>query len=448
MVTSMEFTVKLNSRTSIICKNRVSRLQSQPKQEQQSSSSSPRQIVLENNKTVSKYIRGVEVTSKNTAKEYLKRLTNFQGFVSQKYDLTLDEVITTLTIKGKGPKIDVYDLLSEYVSCILQLKNTSPLTLKLRVSTVRNFLETFDVEISLRKFQFKVKMPRAVRAHKEALTKADIKHILNACSDIKLKTYLLFLCASGCRAAEPLSIRHRDLDFESNPPIAFIRGEHTKTKADRPIMLTDELAQQLKLWLDYKQRTRTIGHYDKNNRKTYHEKRTPNIDKEMLLFSERRNKHTTKDESATIDGLYTTMLATFEQLLDRLGGKYSELENAQNRRRRYTFHSIRRMVKSVISDLGLEQFSEIYIGHHSKSTYYRVSQADRIKLFRRIEPYLSYLNYNALETRSNDLETKNERLEFEVRELRENIHRVMEMIGENPKLARVKPEVLIKKSKK
>jgi hypothetical protein len=149
----------------------VSRLQSQPKQEQQSSSSSPRQIVLENNKTVSKYIRGVEVTSKNTAKEYLKRLTNFQGFVSQKYDLTLDELITTLTIKGKGPKIDVYDLLSEYVSCILQLKNTSPLTLKLRVSTVRNFLETFDVEISLRKFQFKVKMPRAVRAHKEALTK-------------------------------------------------------------------------------------------------------------------------------------------------------------------------------------------------------------------------------------------------------------------------------------
>jgi integrase len=214
--------------------------------------------------------------------------------------------------------------LSEYVSYILQLRNTSPLTLKFRVSTVRNFLETFDVEISLRKFQFKVKMPRAVRAHKEALTKSDIQHILNACSDIKLKTYLLFLCASGCRAAEPLSIRHRDLDFESNPPIAFIRGEHTKTKTDRLIMLTDELAQQLKLWLDYKHRTRTIGHYDKDTRKTYHEKRTPNIDKDMLVFSERHTKSTTKDESATIDGLYTTMLASFEQLLDRLGGKYSE----------------------------------------------------------------------------------------------------------------------------
>ena len=62
---------------------------------------SPRQTDLNTNKTISKYIRGVEVTSKNTAKEYLKRLTHFQGFVSQKYDLTLDELLTTLTVKGR-----------------------------------------------------------------------------------------------------------------------------------------------------------------------------------------------------------------------------------------------------------------------------------------------------------------------------------------------------------
>jgi hypothetical protein len=131
----------------------VQRIQPQSQQEQRKQFSSPRQTVLENNRTVSKYIRGVEVTSKNTAKEYLKRLAHFQGFVSQKYDLTLDELITTLTTKGRGPKIDVYDLFAEYVSFILHSENVlSPLTLKLRVSTVRNFLETFDVEISLRKF--------------------------------------------------------------------------------------------------------------------------------------------------------------------------------------------------------------------------------------------------------------------------------------------------------
>jgi hypothetical protein len=105
----------------------------------QSQYQSQKRATLVNNKTVSKYIRSVEVTSRNTAREYIKRLANFQAFVSQKYDLTLDELITTLTVKSRGPKIDVYDLFSEYVSYILESKNASPLTLKVRVSTVRNF---------------------------------------------------------------------------------------------------------------------------------------------------------------------------------------------------------------------------------------------------------------------------------------------------------------------
>jgi integrase len=300
-------------------------------------------------------------------------------------------------------------------------------------------------------------MPRVVRSHKEALTKTDIQTILNACSNIKLKTYILLLAATGCRASEALSIRLRDIDFESNPPIIFLRGMHTKTKTDRTIMLTNELAQQLKSWLDYKYRTRMIGHYNKEMRKTHHEKHTPNIDKDMLIFSERR-KHTQKEESATIEGLYTTMMTKFDELLDRLGGRYAEVENSQNRRRKITFHSIRRMVKSVISDLGLEQYSEIYIGHHSKSTYYRISQADRIKLFRKIEPSLTYLDISSLERHGNDMQTRLEVMEREnmeikgkyeqdIKSMQDKMNHIMEMIQDNPKLAHVKPEVLVKKTK-
>ena len=268
-------------------------------------------------------------------------------------------------------------------------------------------------------------MPRVVRAHKEALTKTDIQYILNACSDIKLKTYVLLLAATGCRASEALSIRSRDINFEtnpnpnsnSNPATAFIRGEYTKTKTDRTIMLTDELVQQLKLWLDYKQRTRSIGHYDKDNRKTYHEERTPILDKDMLIFSEKRAHSTKTTEEDMINGLYNTMLEKFEQLLDRLGDKYAEFEPTK-KRRKITYHSIRRMVKSVISDLGLEQYSEIYIGHHSKSTYYRISRADEIKLFRKVEPYLTYMDTHSLEVKQQDLTTQIESIQNENRELR------------------------------
>lgn len=114
-----------------------------------------------------------------------------------------------------------------------------------RVVTVKNFLEYCDVDISPRKFKLKVKLPKTVRKDKEALSKEDIIDILNVCSDIRLKTYVMLLAATGMRATEALSIRIKDLDLESNPAKLFVRGEYTKTKSDRTIFLTEEMVQQL-----------------------------------------------------------------------------------------------------------------------------------------------------------------------------------------------------------
>jgi integrase len=64
-----------------------------------------------------------------------------------------------------------------------------------------------------------------------------------------------------------LSIRIEDLDFESNPAKAFVRGGYTKTKVDRTVFLTEEVCQQLKSWLDHKYRTRKVCHQDKQTGK-------------------------------------------------------------------------------------------------------------------------------------------------------------------------------------
>ena len=69
------------------------------------------------------------------------------------------------------------------------------------------------------------------------------------------------------RAGEALSIRIKDLDLIQTPSKLFVRGEYTKTRTDRFIFLTDEAAHQLKLWLDYKYRTRRICHKGKQERK-------------------------------------------------------------------------------------------------------------------------------------------------------------------------------------
>ena len=69
---------------------------------------------------------------------------------------------------------------------------------------------------------------------------------MNSCSDIKLKTYVMFLASTGLRAVESLSIRVKDLDMRSYPAKVTIRGEYTKTKVDRYVFLTREMVQQFK----------------------------------------------------------------------------------------------------------------------------------------------------------------------------------------------------------
>ncbi len=100
--------------------------------------------------------------------------------------------------------------LSNYVIFLQNNSNISPTTLKARIITAKNFLEYSDVDIIPRKFKLKVKIPKVIRKSKEALSKDDVSAILNACSDIRLKTYVMLLAATGFRAVEALSIRIKD----------------------------------------------------------------------------------------------------------------------------------------------------------------------------------------------------------------------------------------------
>jgi len=64
--------------------------------------------------------------------------------------------------------------------------------------------------------------------------------------------------------------------------------------------------------------------------------------------------------------------------------------------RQITFHSFRRFVKTTISDLGYSDFSEWLIGHYG-STYWTKKDSEKAEIFRRAEPYLTFLNIPKLE---------------------------------------------------
>ncbi len=372
---------------------------------------------LGQNDAISKYIKNVGAMNKTTANQYQTRLNSFSNYVAKEYSKTasIDHLIERIREGTEDP----FDILNGYVGFLKQNYNPgtsiSPVTLKSRVVTVKNFLEYYDVDISPRKFKLKVKLPRIIRKNKEALSKDDVTDILNACSDIRLKTYVMLLAAGGFRAVEALSLRIKDLDLESKLARAFVRGEYTKTKTDRIVFLTDEVTQQLKSWLSYKYRTRRVCHKDwagqEYKKKTITEYRTPNKNDTDLIFAIYQN---TKIPNPS--WLYADMAKTFAKTLDRMGK--GSREDGNERRRQITLHSFRRFVKTTISDLGYADFSEYFIGH-SGSVYWQKKDSEKAELFRKIEPYLTFLNIHQLERQGADIQSKVEELEDVNSSLRE-----------------------------
>jgi integrase len=78
------------------------------------------------------------------------------------------------------------------------------------------------------KFRGRVKLPRAEKRRPSPLEKMDVVKIINECKEPRLKIYVHFLTASGCRAEEALSLRLGDIDNKRG--IIKLHAEFTKTQ--------------------------------------------------------------------------------------------------------------------------------------------------------------------------------------------------------------------------
>jgi len=349
---------------------------------------------------LTKYIGNIKSMSSSTAVQYKCELNNFANFVYKTYGYNIDSLVDKILHsgnQGKKTTFDPYDVLSKYTAGLIG--TIAPTTIKHRILTIKNFFEYCDIEISPRKFRLKVRLPKSIRKEKEPLSKEDIVVILNACSTIRLKTYVMLLAATGMRASEAVSIRICDLDLESNPSKLFIRGEYTKTKSDRTVLLTQEVARQLKYWLEYKYRTRRVSFYDNDTFKSISEYRTPSKVDNDLIFSV--NASSRGYLSVTTQSLYAEFASAIGKTLERLGrGQREESAGAQHRK--ITLHSFRRYVYSTIADLGFSDYANFFIGHLG-STYYRKSEKEKVEIFSRIEPYVTFLDYEELERKGADI---------------------------------------------
>ena len=109
-----------------------------------------------------------------------------------------------------------------------------------------------------------MKVPKEAKEDEEPIDVKDIRTILLACNNRRLKTYILVLASAGLRAIEGLSLRLRDCDFSVTPTKIHVRKEYSKTRIARMVYISDEATNYLKEWIAWKYRDKGDEKWTKN----------------------------------------------------------------------------------------------------------------------------------------------------------------------------------------
>ena len=312
--------------------------------------------------------------------------------------------IETILLALQSNKLNVYELLDSFVSYLVNMPHQPPIaptSIALYVYAVRSYLQYYDIDIHPSKFRRRVRLPKVPREDERPIDANEIRNILLACNNRRLKAYILVLASGGMRATEGLAIRYRDLDFNVSPTKVHIRKEFTKTKAARDIYISDEATRYLKQWLDWKYREERILKIGKRT--------TTAPMPDDLVFSPFLASNPTS--------MYQKLTQEFHKLLEVIGLN-ARKENSL--RGVVTFHSFRRFAKSVISDSVNQDYSEWFLGHR-KSPYYVKKEHELREIYKsKCMHHLTFLDYDAaLESGGRTAEMKLQEKQREIEQLRE-----------------------------
>lgn len=339
------------------------------------------------------FLNRIRSRSNQSMEIYQFGIEHFERFLIQQYDkeYNIETILGSLT----SAKLDVYELLDQFVAYLQSIASgkgkLTARSIKVYVSSIRSYLQFYDIDVIQSRFKRKVKMPSIIRQDEEPIDASDIRQILLACNNRRLKPYLLVLASGGMRAIEALAIRLRDIDFNVSPTKIHIRKEYAKTRLPREIYISDEATRYLKQWIDFKYR-------DKHKEDSNLRNRIKHPDD--LVFAIRT-------ESTDPNAMYIKVLLEFEKVLDAAGLNGRKEEGGANHRRKITLHSFRRHAKSVISNQASSDFSEYILGHSTKSVYYTVKEPARREFYaRECMKYLTFLDYTGLEAQGRSIESK------------------------------------------
>jgi integrase len=381
-----------------------------------------------NDSSAKMFLDSVGRNSVKTKMAYAAGLMYFQLYLNTRKDKhTLQTIIKPLSTN----KINVYELFDSFVGYLLNViseethHKLSKQSINLYIAAVRSYLAYHDIDLIPAKFKRKVRVPKIGREDELAIDAADIRKILLACNNRRVKTYLLILASSGCRTSEACSIRLSDIHFDTNPTTIHIRTEFTKTKTARDIYISNEASDYLKRWIAWKYRNH---------------KQVPTD----LIFIVK------EDVVGSVQSLYNKLLLEFNKVLTVVG---MDKRKENELRRKITLHSIRRFVKVTVADNVNSDYSEYILGHAHSSYYTKKELARRELYINKVMRHLTFLDYSLLETTGKGIEASLQEkdirittLEREMKELTDS-HDILVQLYEADPQERRKLKALYRQAK-
>jgi len=330
------------------------------------------QVLRSQSSKVNTFLDSIARNSKGSAKTYGNGIRHFERFLN-------GQLIDNVIVKLQEKQLDVYTLLNEFVSYLDGLSpKLGASTITLHGAAIRSLFEFSDIEISQHKFKRRVKQVKKYREYEQPIDVSDIRNLLIKCTNRRLKAYILVLATSGLRAMEACSLRIQDVDFTISPTKIHVRKEYNKTRQARDVYISDEATEYLKGLIEWK--------YRNSNRV---------MQPTDLVFSIYFISNPNPEK------IYSRMQAEFLKLLHV--AKLDELKE-NSVRHKVTLHSLRRFVKTVISDNAGSDYSEWFLGHEH-SVYWGKKEAERRKIYeQKCMQSLTILDYSILDTRSKNIE--------------------------------------------
>lgn len=140
------------------------------------------------------FLESVARNSRNSKATYETGLKHFQRFLvgsttSNNYqNYNVESIIQAIQAGGS---INVYELMDGFVSYFVvhlsHKQHIAPTSIFLYVHAVKSYLLYHDIDINPAKFRRKVRLPKIAREDEQPLDASDIRKLLLACSNRRLK---------------------------------------------------------------------------------------------------------------------------------------------------------------------------------------------------------------------------------------------------------------------